>query len=156
MIEQRKVYAYITWGNRLLVFEQPGKPKAGIQVPGGTIEAGESPETAVLREAAEETGLSGLAVAAFLGETRRDMRDYGVEAVHHRYFYHLTLAGNAPERWLHAEHTPSGGGPDGGPGSPIPFLLYWVTMPSAVPPLIAGMGDLLGVLFARISKSTND
>lgn len=152
MIERRKVYAYITHGNRLLVFEQPGKPEAGIQVPGGTIEAGESPEAAALREAGEETGLARLQLAAFLGETRRDMRDYGVAETHHRYFYHLTLTESAPERWLHAEHTPSVGRSD----SPIPFLLYWVTMPGGVPPLIAGMGDLLGTLFARISKNTND
>lgn len=52
-----KVLAYITHGNRLLVFRHPHAPEAGIQVPAGTVEEGEDPGTAVLREAAEETGL---------------------------------------------------------------------------------------------------
>lgn len=142
MIERGKAYIYITQGKRLLVFEQPGKPEAGIQVPGGSIEAGEAPEAAALREAWEETGLNGLKLAAFLGEMRRDMRDYGLDEIHHRYFYHAVLEGPAPERWLHGEHTPS----DGSPG-PIPFLLYWVNVPDGVPSLIADMGDFLGVLF---------
>jgi len=42
-------------------------PYAGIQIPAGTIEPDETPEQAVLREASEETGLSGLTVAAYLG-----------------------------------------------------------------------------------------
>lgn len=56
----RKAIAYITQGDRLLVFRQPQYPEAGIQVPGGTIEDGESADEAALREAREETGLAEL------------------------------------------------------------------------------------------------
>jgi len=42
-------------------------PYAGIQIPAGTIEPYETLEQAALREASEETGLSGLTVAAYLG-----------------------------------------------------------------------------------------
>ena len=68
-----KVTAFITresvGGYDLLLFEHPN---AGIQVPAGTMEAGETPEEAVLREAREETGLSSFSVRCHLGcaETR--------------------------------------------------------------------------------------
>lgn len=44
-------------GVDLLLFEHP---YAGIQIPAGTVESGETPEHAVLRELAEETGLSNV------------------------------------------------------------------------------------------------
>jgi len=63
-----KVTAFVTreWeGERqLLLFEHPN---AGVQIPAGTVEAGESPEQAVLREAAEETGLTGFSTLRYLG-----------------------------------------------------------------------------------------
>jgi 8-oxo-dGTP pyrophosphatase MutT (NUDIX family) len=61
----RKVSAFITRespaGRELLVFAHPN-PRAGIQVPAGTVEAGEAPERAVLRETWEETGLSAVRI----------------------------------------------------------------------------------------------
>jgi len=47
---KRKVYAYITHANRLLVFLHVDVPDAGVQVPGGTVEEGEAPDEAVMRE----------------------------------------------------------------------------------------------------------
>ncbi len=64
-----KVTAFITRstprGDELLLFEHP---YAGIQIPAGTMEPGETPEQAALREAREETGLTGLTVSRLLGE----------------------------------------------------------------------------------------
>lgn len=51
-------------GAELLLFQHP---YAGIQIPAGTIEPGESPESAALREAAEETGLTEFAAVQPLG-----------------------------------------------------------------------------------------
>jgi ADP-ribose pyrophosphatase YjhB (NUDIX family) len=65
---KHKVLAYITHGDRLLVFSHPHAPEAGIQVPGGTNREGENPEEAIMREAREETGLKDLRLQAFLGE----------------------------------------------------------------------------------------
>lgn len=33
----RKVFAYITHGDEIVVFEEPDFPEAGTQVPGGTL-----------------------------------------------------------------------------------------------------------------------
>lgn len=54
----KKVTAFITQDigreRKLLVFRHP---HAGIQVPAGTVELGEEPESAVIREAREETSI---------------------------------------------------------------------------------------------------
>ena len=142
MVVIRKAFAYITNRGRLLVFEHPDHPDAGIQVPAGTIESGEEPADAVMREAFEETGLAGLKLATFLGESERDMSDFGIPEIHHRYFYHLLSEGDCPESWLHHETNPSGGEDH----SPIRFRLYWVQFPGGVPDLIAGHGQMLGKL----------
>src|SRR3989442_10215656 len=63
-----KVVCYVTRGDDLLVFLHKFAPAAGLQVPAGTIEPGENPEDAALREAREETGYSGFCVLRKLGE----------------------------------------------------------------------------------------
>lgn len=85
-ISTEKVIAYITQANQLLVFSHPHHPEAGIQVPAGTIQAGESPEEAVLREAYEETGLENLELQAFLGVQEFDITQFGRAEVQRRYF----------------------------------------------------------------------
>jgi 8-oxo-dGTP pyrophosphatase MutT (NUDIX family) len=42
-------------------------PYAGIQIPAGTVEGSETPDAAVLREVAEETGLTAVTIRAYLG-----------------------------------------------------------------------------------------
>ncbi len=63
-----KVTAFITQErngvNALLVFKHP---TAGIQIPAGTVEVGENIETAVKREAHEETGLQNVKIEKYLG-----------------------------------------------------------------------------------------
>lgn len=55
-------------GAEILVFQHP---RAGLQLPAGTVEAGESPEEAVVREAREETGLHKLTILEKLGVDRQ-------------------------------------------------------------------------------------
>lgn len=53
-------------GHDLLLFEHPF---AGIQIPAGTVEPGETPAAAVIRETLEETGLVHVAIRQELGAT---------------------------------------------------------------------------------------
>ena len=50
--------------DELLLFEHP---YSGNQIPAGTVEEGEAPAAAVVREAGEETGLTGFEAPEYLG-----------------------------------------------------------------------------------------
>ncbi len=58
-------------GKEVLLFEHPS---AGIQVPTGTVELGESPSKAALREAQEETGLATFASRSYLGAVHQPLK----------------------------------------------------------------------------------
>lgn len=133
MIERDKVLAYVTHGNRLLVFTHPESPEVGIQVPGGTVEPDEQLDVAALREAIEETGLKGLRLGTFLGEDRRDRSIYGMDEIHHRHFYHVYCDEAPHESWRHYEYTASDRPAN---HEPIPFDFYWVSLPDNDPHLI--------------------
>lgn len=143
---KHKAFAYITHGDRLLVLRHPHAPEAGIQVPAGTIEDGERPRDAVMREAREETGLSDLILVRFLGAQVRDMADYGRAEIHHRHFFHLRYDARPPASWRHLEASPS----DGSAEQPV-FEFFWVRLPGDLPALIADHGALLPTLLAEMA-----
>lgn len=140
-----KAFAYITHGARLLVFEHTEFPEAGIQVPAGSIRAGESPAAAAHREAREETGLVVLSVPQFLGTLNFDARPFGKNELHTRHFFHLRAIGEVPERWRHFEQDPSDGS-----GARIEFDLYWLALQEAAGSLIAEHGALLTAVVADL------
>lgn len=146
-VVKQKVVAYITQGDKLLVFSHPYHPDAGIQVPAGTIKPGEAPEEAVLREAYEETGLDRLELRAFLGVQEFDFAPYGRAEIQHRYFFHLEFCGDAPSIWQHFESDPSEGGAE-----PIEFELFWVPFPHSVPELAADQGVFLASISYRTAQ----
>jgi 8-oxo-dGTP pyrophosphatase MutT (NUDIX family) len=143
-----KVLAYITHGERLLVFRHTDFPEAGIQVPGGSVEPGEDPAAAVLRETEEETGLTAVTLVCYLGECLFDLTVFGRDEFHRRKFYHLRCVETPPETWHHSELTPSEGPPD-----PILFEFWWARLPDEVPTLIADMGAMLPELWASLQMS---
>lgn len=140
---KHKVFAYITHGQRLLVFRHVDFPEAGIQVPAGTVQPNEKPEAGVLREVHEETGLSDFTEVYFLGEQIRDMRDFNRDEIHHRYFYHLPYPGDPPTAWRHDETS-------GGTTEPIVFEFFWADLPNGVPELIADHGKFIPALLRRL------
>lgn len=140
-----KVYAYITRGTSLLVFHHLDFPEAGIQIVGGTVEPGETIQTAVLREAAEETGLSGLVNPVFLGVQTYSLSAFHREEVHRRHYFHVRLQQNTPTSWRTFETHPSGGASE-----PIAFEHYWVELATTDPGLIAGLDAFLPQLKARL------
>lgn len=84
---------------RLLVFDHVDEPEAGTQVPAGGIHPGEPPVDAVVRELAEESGITDAVVVRKLGEAWR-YADHGrvpeglEEQVQH--VFHLTLDAPTP------------------------------------------------------------
>lgn len=142
----KKVYAYITWEDRLLVFTQPNAPEAGLQVPGGTVEVGEAVETAVLREAFEETGLPSLQLISYLGKQTFDLVAYGREEIVSRYFFHLRCTQTPPERWQHVERFASEG-----VANPV-FELFWLPLNTSLPPLVAALDAFIPQLLARFDS----
>ncbi|UCH43095.1 MAG: NUDIX domain-containing protein [Dehalococcoidales bacterium] len=141
MQPRQKVQCYITREHseslQVLVFEHVDYPEAGVQVPAGSIEPGETAEEAALREAWEESGIRELRVQRYIGkfhwwhaERRED---------HERHVFQLTTPQTLPERW---EHTVSAGAEDKG----IRFTCYWLDCAVAVQVLSGNQGDYLQYL----------
>jgi 8-oxo-dGTP pyrophosphatase MutT (NUDIX family) len=141
-----KVVVYVTSGNKLLVFRHPESPEVGLQVPAGTIEPGEAPEAAALREASEESGLDLAGPARSLGVREVDMAPFGGSGWVRRHFYHVEAAAAVPDRWRHTEVTPSTG------GAAVPLELFWVDA-DHVPPLAADQGAMLDSLPAEEDRT---
>jgi len=90
--------------HELLLFTHIDFPDAPIQIPGGGIEPGESPEAAVGRELREEAGLTGLPLMRRLGVSEHPWQN----TLLRRHCY--VFAGDGlPEHWV---HTVSGNGED--------------------------------------------
>lgn len=95
---EEKAYAYVVRNDgRLLVFDHPD-PGAGTQVPKGGVEPGETPREAVIREVAEEAGLTEVAI---VDRIAKDEWPHPTKPkAYRRYFYHVET-GDAPESWHH-------------------------------------------------------
>jgi 8-oxo-dGTP pyrophosphatase MutT (NUDIX family) len=141
-----KVVAYIVRAGQLAVFTHldDSDPvfESGLQVPAGTIEPGETTEQAVLREAHEESGLTGLNVVASLGVADYDVRP-GKHQIHRRHFFQISVDGPVEGTWDHADT-------DGGIGEPRPFRFSWIPL-SHGHALVAGFGAML----SRVDESAS-
>ncbi|AJA16773.1 MULTISPECIES: NUDIX hydrolase [Pseudomonas] len=77
---------------KILLFRHP---LAGTQLVKGTIENGETPSVAALRELAEETGIVDAVIGSDLGCWKADHQ-------HQVWSFHLCRAGRElPESWVH-------------------------------------------------------
>ncbi|QRV13693.1 NUDIX domain-containing protein [Haloterrigena salifodinae] len=112
----QKACAYITRGSgELLVFEGPGHD--GLQIPKGTLEAGESPAEALFREVLEESGLGTLNGATKLTTdvwTRRE----SPPKRYVRHFFHATVH-EPRDSWTHTVT-------DGGEEHGAEFEFRWI------------------------------
>lgn len=125
---RERVLAYITRGaDELLVFEHTSEyPGAGVQVPAGGLEAGETPEQAALRETWEETGLR-LRDPVYL--TSWHWRRGDAEQVWH--YAWLPAPRETPDAWTHRVT-------DGENDAGLTFLCRFARLPH--PDLIPGHG----------------
>ncbi|WP_254762129.1 NUDIX hydrolase [Natrinema marinum] len=128
-----KACAYITRGTgELLVFDGPGH--AGLQIPKGTLEPGESPREALFREVREESGLGALSDTRHLTTdiwTRREGRRYV------RHFFHSTVY-EPRDQWT---HTVSDGGDEDG----AEFAFRWVR-PTTAREFALDLDEYVGLL----------
>lgn len=118
---RNRVFTYITNQDRLLVFDHVDFPEVGTQIPGGTIEPGEQPEAAAIREAREETGLHDFTVSSLIARETVDLNPFGKDEIINGWFYHLQCQESLHERWQETELTPGDGSSE-----PILFELYWM------------------------------
>lgn len=80
----------------LLLFTQPNSPDAPIQIPGGSLEDGETPENGVLRELREEAGVEDLTLVRKVGISEVPWQG----RVFRRHCF-LFDGDGLPERWVH-------------------------------------------------------
>lgn len=116
-----KVVAYLvrfTGGvTQVAVFDHVDAPEAGTQVPAGTMEEGESPEAACLRELTEESGVTSARILRCVGtydyvhQTRQEL--------HRRHVFLVTALEDLPETWTHVVTGP-------GLDRDMPFRFFWL------------------------------
>ena len=104
-------------------------------MPAGTIEAGEEPADAAVRETLEETGLAARVIRE-LGSATYDLSPTRDE-IARRTFFQLELNEKAPERWTAGEMSPSTA------GSVESWECWWMPLTQAHV-LAAGLGALIG------------
>jgi 8-oxo-dGTP pyrophosphatase MutT (NUDIX family) len=136
-----KVLAYITrqraGETQVLVFEQRDPPEDGLQVPGGTVQPGETIVTGLWREIAEESGLTDLTLCRCVASALHK-GDWGCER---RHVFHLEAPPGLPDRW---SHTVTAGEEDQG----MLFVYGWLSLAEASTRLVHGQGDWLQLLMA--------
>lgn len=138
--EIQKVVCYVVHDGHLLVFTHDDVPitQTGVQVPAGSIEAGESPEAAAIRELFEETGRRGVLVRG-IGTQKYDLRPMRDE-IAERHYFHLRMENvDLAERWTAGEMNPSHGETNAS------WTCWWMPIVEAHV-LAAGFGGMLGVL----------
>jgi 8-oxo-dGTP pyrophosphatase MutT (NUDIX family) len=133
---RKKVLVYCVREGRLLVFRHAdcSWEEVGLQVPGGSIEAGETVEAAALRELVEETGYRCFAIDASLGTAWYDISPYRSE-LQERHFVRAHPTGELPERWMSREAHE-------GRRPPTRFECFWIPLATAHV-LQAGQGAML-------------
>lgn len=135
---KQKVIVYVIRDGQLLVFRHTdfSYEEVGIQVPAGSIESGENPEEAALRELKEETGYDCFQIVdpRPLGTEKYDMTPYRQE-IQERYFFLAVPTAELPDRWNSREE-------HDGEQKATRFECFWIPITSGHI-LQAGQGALL-------------
>ena len=100
-----KACACVVQRDRVLVFRHP-HATGGVQLPKGTIEPGESPENAVIRELAEESGLHLSASPKLIAEMKftgavNKVFPERLPTQQRWFIFRFDAVEALPERWTH-------------------------------------------------------
>lgn len=125
--------------DRLLVFEHPYSPSAGIQVPAGTLEPGEQPMTGALRELCEETGKQSFEITRFVARKHLHERRVGREERHDRWFFQASPTQKLPEEWEFGDSKATGW---------VPFHFIWISRSIAESSLTSDHAEVYRLTFA--------
>ncbi len=117
IIRKRSIQSANAATHELLVFAHQGQPDVPIQVPGGTIDPGETPEDALFREIWEESGLTDIQLRRKLGV--QDLVLKGKTRQQH--YFLLEATDPLADRW---NHHVQGTGLDAG----LVFSYFWLTI----------------------------
>jgi 8-oxo-dGTP pyrophosphatase MutT (NUDIX family) len=119
-VVRRRVLAYVTrereGRTELLTIEAEGHPEDGPQVPAGRVDHGESLEEGLMRELAEETGLTKTRIVRELPDFEAPYRNFN-----ENHAFHLAADEETPDEWRHEVH---GDGVDAG----LIHLCRWVPL----------------------------
>ncbi|GAJ97990.1 NUDIX domain-containing protein [Geomicrobium sp. JCM 19055] len=105
-MSQQKVTAYITreyaGETQLLTLTSEDTNWAGVEVPGGTVDPGETLEQALYREIAEESGIckNQLTLVKYLGHNTYQSRT--TQEIMIRHNYHLIFTGDSKHVFTHS------------------------------------------------------
>lgn len=138
--------AYVTrnvpGGWELLVFDHRDHPEAGTQVPAGGVNPGELLTDAVLREIAEETGVTAVALGTALAVQQRQHPDNGQPRV--TVFFHAQTT-ETRDTWTH-----SVAGQEGDRDYGMVFRCYFIPARQAADLLADNQGE-----FIRLAEQHN-
>ncbi|MTI16819.1 NUDIX domain-containing protein [Rhodobacteraceae bacterium RKSG542] len=114
----------MTCGSHLLVFSEPDFPEVGLQVPGGTLDPGESYLHGARREFEEETGLELASALHHLADEDFIFEEPHGPDLHRRRFFHTKVNLKPKTAWDHFEMSPNNG------AAPILFRFFWLDLNS--------------------------
>ena len=137
-MSSRKAFVYLVRADRprprLLVFDS--LDEAGLEVPKGSVETGETLEEAALREVHEESGIERIRVVRTLGTTLYDREQ--------QHFLLAEVEGKLPERF---EHTVTGSGVD----RDLRYCFRWIPVDrSLAERLVQGCGAFVDALIEAV------
>lgn len=142
-----KVVCYLVHREHLLVFthDEHDLLHTGLQVPAGSIKAGESPAEAAVRELAEETGLQA-EVREVLGVEAYDLFPVSDQLARRHFIWMQLPVGHLP---VDLDSSFNGQEHDAQDGIERSFTCFWIPLAQAHV-LAAGFSAQLGALARRV------